>query len=209
MDHRVVGTLGSVFSAYLVWFGHPLTFVTHPYILHLAPLYPHPSCQSLTSFEPTYFIILHDLTPFSGDQRRMWTSLELSSWVFTRLWTLGSTSSVMVGPGRLLMHLWWYTYIDSWHVVSWFAYISDLEFRSAFVWSIILVLLCQHSFGDVWSSFSLCSLRLCIYFSLHHRWAYPRVSCLVTFCVLCWLLSYTGAYPYPWVHQIFCGLSHC
>ena len=45
-------------------------------------------------------------------------------------------------------------------------------------------------------------------FSLHHRWAYPRVSCIVTFCVWRWILSYTGAYPHPWVHQIFCGFSH-
>ena len=125
----------------------------------------------------------------------MQTSLELSGWVFTCLWTLGSASSVMVEPVRLLIHLWWCTHIDSWHVVSWLAYISDLEFWSAFVWSIILVLLCQHSFGDVWSCFSVCSLRLCVSFSLHHHWAYPRVSCMVTFYVWSWLLSYTGAYP--------------
>ena len=55
----------SIFLTYLVWFGYPLTYVTHPYILHLAPLYLYPSCQSLTSFEPTYFIILHDFIPFS------------------------------------------------------------------------------------------------------------------------------------------------
>ena len=108
---------------------------------------------------------------------------------------------MMVGPIRLLMHLWWCTHIDSWHVVSWFAYISDLESWSTFVWSIILVLFCQHSFSDLWSCFSMCSLRLCMCFSLHHHWAYPRVSCLVTFYVLCWLLSYTGAYSHHWVHQ--------
>ena len=111
----------------------------------------------------------------------------------------------MVGPIRLLMHLWWCTHIDSWHVMFWFAYISDLEFWLAFVWSIILVLLCQHSFSDVWTCFNVCSLRLCISFSLHHRWAYPRVSCMVTFCVWRWILSCTGAYPHPWVHQIFYG----
>lgn len=33
--------LGSVFLAYLVWFGYPLTYVTHSYILHLASLYLH------------------------------------------------------------------------------------------------------------------------------------------------------------------------
>ena len=54
---------------------------------------------------------------------------------------------MMVGPVRLLIYLWWCTHIDSWHVVFWFAYISDLESWSAFVWSIILVLLCQHSFS--------------------------------------------------------------
>ena len=71
---------------------------------------------------------------------------------------------MMVGPITLLMHLWWCTHIDSWHVVFWFAYISDLEFWSAFVWSIILVLLRPHSFGDAWTCFSICSLRLCICF---------------------------------------------
>ena len=81
-------------------------------------------------------------------------------WVFTCLWTLGSTSSVMVGSIRLLIHLGWYSHVDSWYVVSWFAYISDLEFWLAFVWSIILVLLCQHSFSDVWTCFNVCSLRL-------------------------------------------------
>ena len=78
MNYRVVGTLGSVFSAYLVGFGYPLSFVTHLYILHWTLLYLHPSYQSLTSFEPTYFIVLHDLIHFFRDQRRMHTSLELS-----------------------------------------------------------------------------------------------------------------------------------
>ena len=175
MDHRVIDTLGSVFSAYLVWFGYSLIFDTHPYILHWTSLYLHPSYQSLTYFEPTDFIVLHDLIPFSGDQRRIQTSLELSGWVFTCLWTLGSTSPMMVGPVRLLIYLWWCSHIDSRDAVSWFAYISDLEFQSEFVWSLILVLLCQHSFDDVWSCSSICSLRLCISFSLHHRWSYPKV----------------------------------
>ena len=99
--------------------------------------------------------------------------------------------------------------IDSRHVVSWYACISGLESWSASIWSIILVLLCQHSFDDVWSCFSICSSRLCVSFSLHHHWAYPRVSCMVTFCVWRWLLSYTGAYTHPWVHRIFCRFSHC
>ena len=110
---------------------------------------------------------------------------------------------MMVGPVMLLMHLGWCTHIDSWDVVSWFAYISDFESWSAFVWSIVLVLLCQHSFGDVWSCFSIGSLRLCISFSLHHHWAYLIVSYLVTFYVLCWSLSYTRAYPHIWVHRMF------
>ena len=109
MDHRVVGTLGSVFSAYLVWFGYSLSFVTHLYIhvglcytcthliraLHLLSPHVSPSYMTLSSYL---------------DQMKIWTSLELSSWVFTRLWTLGSTSSVMVGPVRLLMYLWWYSH---------------------------------------------------------------------------------------------------
>ena len=39
---------------------------------------------------------------------------------------------------------------------------------------------------------------------INHQWAYPRVSCLVTFYVLCWLLSYTRAFHHPWVLQMFC-----
>ena len=103
---------------------------------------------------------------------------------------------MMVGLIRLLMYLWWCTHIDNWDTVSWFAYISDLEFWLAFVWSIILVLLCQHSFGDVWSCFSICSLRLCIcFFHCIIIGHIPECLCLVTFCVLCLLLSYTRASP--------------
>ena len=192
MDYRVIGTLGSVFSAYLVWFGYPISFVTDPSILHWTLLYLHSSYQSLTSFEPTYFIVLHDLIPFSCDQRRMQTSLELSGRVFTCLWTLGSTSSMMVGLVRLLMHLWWYTHIDSWDVVSWFAYISDLESWSTFVWSIILVLLCQHSFGDIWFCFIICSFRLCIVFfiasslSISQSILFGDILCLLLVTILHW-----------------------
>ena len=128
----------------------------------------------------SYMTLSHSL-----DQRKIQTSLELSGWVVTCLWTLGSASPMMVGPVRLLIYLWWCPHVDSWHVVSWFTYISGLEFWSAFVWAIILVLLCQHSFSDVWSCFSIRSLRLCISCSLHHCWAYPRVSCMVRFRVLC------------------------
>ena len=65
MDHnRVIDTMGSIFLTYLVRLGYPLSFVTHLYILYLTPLYLHPSYQSLTPFEPTYFIILHDLILF-------------------------------------------------------------------------------------------------------------------------------------------------
>ena len=71
MDHRVVGTLGSIFSTYLVRLGYPLSFVTHLYILHWTLLYLHPSYQSLTSFEPTYFTILHDLILLSWSEEGM------------------------------------------------------------------------------------------------------------------------------------------
>ena len=86
-------------------------------------------------------------------QRRIQTSLELSGWVFTCFWTLDSTYFMMVGPVRLLIYLWWCFHVDSWHVVSWFAYILDLESWSAFVWSLILVLLYQHSFSVALVSF--------------------------------------------------------
>ena len=49
-------------------------------------------------------------------------------------------------------------------IVFWFVYIPGLESWSAFVWSIILVLLCQHDFSDAWTCFGICSLRLCIGF---------------------------------------------
>ena len=64
MDHRVIDTLGLVFSTYLVQLGYSLSFVGHLDILHLTTLYLHPSCQSLIDIEPTYFIILHVLIPF-------------------------------------------------------------------------------------------------------------------------------------------------
>ena len=98
----------------------------------------------------------------------------------------------MVGPVRLLMHLWWCTHIDSWHVVSWSAYILDLESWSTFVWSIILVLLCQHSFDDVWSCFSICSLRLCISFfiasslSISQSVLFGDILCLILVTILHW-----------------------
>ena len=125
-------------------------------------------------------------------QRKTQTSLELSGWVFTCLWALGSTSSVMVGPVRLLIYLWWCTRIDSWHIVSWFAYISDLEFWSALVWSVISVLLCQHSFGDVWTCFSICSLRLCMCFfiasslSISQSVLFGEIPCLMLVTILHW-----------------------
>ena len=71
MDYRVNSTLGSVFSAYLVWFGYPLSFVTDPSILHWTLLYLRPSYQSLTSFEPTNFTILHDLILLSWSEEDM------------------------------------------------------------------------------------------------------------------------------------------
>ena len=134
--------LGSIFLAHLVWFDYPLTFVGH---LNILPLIPLPA--SILS-EPYIFLLnppisssYMTLSP-SLDQERMQTSLEFSGRVFTCLYTLGSTSSMMAWPIRLLMYLWWCFHIDSWYVVSCFAYISNFESWSAFVWSIILVLLC-------------------------------------------------------------------
>ena len=43
MDYKDDDTLGSVFLAYLVWFGCLLTFVAHLYILPLASSYLYPS----------------------------------------------------------------------------------------------------------------------------------------------------------------------
>ena len=83
----------------------------------------------------------------------------------------------------------------------WFAYISDLGFWLAFVWSIISVLLCQHSFGDVWSCFSIGSLRLCISFSLHHHEHIPEY--LVRWHSVSHVDYYLtlGHTPRPWVHH--------
>ena len=117
---------------------------------------------------------------------------------------------MMVGPIRLLMHLWWCTHIASRHVVFWFAYISDLGSRSTFVWSIILVLLCQHDFSDVWTRFSVCSLRLCISFSLHHHWAYPQ-SILFSdiLCPMLTTILHWGVPPSLSSSILFCRLSRC
>ena len=68
MDYRVIGTLGSIFLTYLVRLGYPLSFVTHLYILYWTLLYLHSSYQSLSSFEPTYFTILHDLILLSWSE---------------------------------------------------------------------------------------------------------------------------------------------
>ena len=54
---------------------------------------------------------------------------------------------MMVGPVRLWIYLWWCFHVDSWHVVSWLAYILDLESWSVFVWFFVLVLFCQYSFS--------------------------------------------------------------
>ena len=91
----------------------------------------------------------------------------------------------MVGPVRLLMYLQWCSHIDCWHVVSWFAYISGFEYWSAFVWSIILVLLCQRDFSGAWTCFSICSLRLCMCFFIEH----------IPECLVWWhSMSYLGYY---------------
>ena len=87
---------GSLFSAHLVWFGYPLTFVGHPNILYMIPLYLHLSCQRLAYLllSPPILSSYMTLSP-SLDHGRMQTSLEFFGRVFTCLWTLGSTSSMM------------------------------------------------------------------------------------------------------------------
>ena len=80
--------------------------------------------------------------------------------------------------------------------MSWLVCILDLESWLAFVWPIILVSVMH---GLVWTFVDWGYM-----FLLHYHWAYPKVSYMVTFCVLCWSLYYTGAYPHLWVHQIFC-----
>ena len=64
--------LGSVFSAHLVWFDYPLTFVGHPNILPLIPLYLHLFCQSLAYLllNPPILSSYMTLSP-SFDQRRI------------------------------------------------------------------------------------------------------------------------------------------
>ena len=116
----------------------------------------------------------------------------------------------MVGPVRLLMYLWWYSHIDSWHVVSWFAYISDLEFWSAFDWSIIFVLLRQHSFGDAWTCFSICSLRLCMCFFIASSLS---ISQSVLFgdilCLMLVTISHWGIPPSLSPPDLLMFFSHC
>ena len=82
--------------------------------------------------------------------------------------------------------------------------LTCLHFRLRDLVSICLAY--YFSLCDAWSCLNICWLRLL--FSLHWHWAYPRVYCMVTFCVLCWSLFYTGAYPHLWVHKIFCRFSH-
>ena len=83
--------------------------------------------------------------------RRGWRSiLSFFGRVFTCLWTLGSTSSMMVEPISLMMYLWWCFHVDSWHITSKHACILDLESWLAFVYLIILVSMI-HDF--VWTIF--------------------------------------------------------
>ena len=77
MGYKVINTSSSVFSEYLVQLWYPFSFVGHPDILLLSPLYLHPSCQSLIDIKPTYFVILHDIIPFS------WLGEDINqSWAF-------------------------------------------------------------------------------------------------------------------------------
>ena len=93
----------------------------------------------------------------------------------------------MVGPVRLLIYLWWCFHVDSWHVVSWLAYILDSESWSAFVWSFVLVLLCQHSFSVALVSFKhlFFDVRLFHYIIIEH----------ILECFVWWhSVSYVGYY---------------
>ena len=67
-------------------------------------------------------------------------------------------------------------------------YISDLESWSAFVWSVILVLLCQHSFCDVWSCLSIYSLMLDFFIasslSISQSVLYDDILCLMLVTIL-------------------------
>ena len=177
-------------STYLCWASKHPTFDSNIPASILSESY-------IFSFEPTCFIIslLSMTLSHSLDQGRMQTNLEFFGQVFICLWTLGSTFSMMVEPVSLLMYLWWCFHVDSWHVISWLACILDLESWLAFVWHVILASMTQEL---VWTFVDWAYM-----FSLHRHLEHPRISCMVTFCVLCWLLSYTGAYPLPWVHQIF------
>ena len=148
---------------------------THFPLLHTHTFYiwHHYTCIHLV--RASHLLSLHISSSYmtlssSLYQRRIQTSLELSGWVFTCLWTLGSTSSVMVGPVRLLIYLWWCFHVDSWHVVSWLTYILDLESWSAFVWSLIWVLLYQHSFSVASVSFKhlFINVRLFHYIIIEH-----------------------------------------
>ena len=76
MDHSVIDTLGSIFSAYLVWFKYKYLCYTLD-ILPLTLLRLHWSFQSLIDIEPTYLTIEHDLIPLS------WSGEDVDrSWVF-------------------------------------------------------------------------------------------------------------------------------
>ena len=98
----------------------------------------------------------------------------------------------------MMFSCWWLTC----HVLT------CLYFRLRVLVSICLAY--YFSLCDAWSCLNICWLRLL--FSLHWHWAYPRVYCMVTFCVLCWSLFYTTAYPYFSVlllrHTPFLGSSY-
>ena len=158
---------------YLCWTSKHHTFDTiiHAFIL---------SEPCISYFEPTYFIILHDFIPLFWLEEGYKSALSFFCRVFTCLWTLGSTSSMMVEPVSLLMYLWWCFHIDSWHVMSWLMCILDLESWLEFVWPIILVYVMH---GLVWTFVDWDYM-----FSLHCHWAYPK-------CFVWWhFMSYVGHY---------------
>ena len=75
---------------------------------HTSYIWHHYTCIHLV--RASHLLSPHISSPYmtlshSLDQVRMQTNLEFSGRVFTCLWTLGSTSSMMVGPFRLFIRL--------------------------------------------------------------------------------------------------------
>ena len=89
---------------------------------------------------PSPSFILHILPwHMTSPLSRLWGDVDQSSITLVVLsyifWTLGSTSSMMTGPNRLLTYQWRCFHFDSWHVECWFAYSFPFEH-----WSSLLLL---------------------------------------------------------------------